>query len=1368
MVLIKDLINVQSSYSAQVNLIREFNDRALNVERMSNYQPIKAHRKAFEVIAEGAFRRDSKRCFILSGSYGTGKSHLCLMGANYFETPSDSPEMKRFFDNYSESESNEKEKKSQQLKGFRQNGRYLVCVCDYGSNKFESYILKSLKDALRREAIAEEEMDSYYQQAIRKINEWKTSDNEYFYNTLEQVLENKYHPWTVNRLKEELSLYNKDSMDVFKEIHKAVTTTEFEYDKDNYVEIISQMSNSKIIKEKFLGIVFFYDEFDYQLKSNRFELEEFQKFAQMCAASFMNNFPIIFVATTHRSFASYKNVHNSEDFMTVNDRVKEIPLATEGIEEIISAIINPQIKSKLWIDNVKPNVQEFNQLANECQQHNIFSWLPAPKVRRNIIENIFPMHPLATYGLLKLAEDVGSNNRSVFTFFADEKEEFSSYDWFVKNNKILDKNGELNFYTIELLFGYFKDKLTSDNQELRQTVRDYIRNYETSLRELSKQRTTSGNLELQDNIYERILRVMGIFQIIGIDISINALKFALHTNSENKIKELQYCLKNAIGNKIIYLNEGNQCYEFRRSDAIDINGLINEYKNDESNLPEDWVEELRNVIKHGDVKKTNKFFKDHYFLTAQKYNFNYNEDKRIKREFVTVKELEGSNFINIVDDQIDKQSNLKQSYEGIALHVLCGNTDEISRAKTIAMKNNSNKVMVAIPVDENPVNDEIFSLKAAVSINKEEFSTQDLGFLKDYILQYDTKLKNKLERYIESKNLIYYGKDGCELSRCSIDNDEAAKKLLDSIYEGKRNLIKHEEFNILHEFKEKQNVALKEAVEKLLDFSEKLYYRNDVGADRGDTRYFHKVLVQTGIIRSTGTNQNRVYCEIEMDSSKYQRVLPALASMIKEIKEKRSTSINLVKFSEYYIKEYGIGYNALIIFFAIVKRYFKDSLTIIAESGDIGSLKVTTYDTLLDLLYHKKYRNAVIQYKEIHEHDKEFIKKLDMLFTSNGDDNEATIDETFESLKQWFQNLDEINKIKSIYDKKSIVKCLEVFERVRNTPPREFILEEIKTIYGYDRQDLILTEKVPDIIDNLKKDKEVIEQGYCIVRDKIVEDIKNIFNITKSTHDGIYEKINNWYENLSDFQQSYNNEMQSQYSKQLVLHLGRSTPFEELLTEVLPKAYDVQSVKQWTIDKSITYVEKIRSGKKHIEENVFLVTPPTYECVSEGPLTDLKVNDSKRVIKYRKAITLKIIPELTHSKVFITSNESDPKKETSQREEVTTEFNYQTSDEKIIKFCGVDNEGRYSKVITIELLNEDKKFEVKYVPRNTQLVLEGVDEANNIDIIEDPKVQVTLPKDKDSLKQCIHSIIGQSKVKYGIKEKQLIEVLEGLIKELRR
>ena len=41
--------------------------------------------------------------------------------------------------------------------------------------------------------------------------------------------------------------------------------------------------------------------------------------------------------------------------------------------------------------------------SSECNRLHLFNWLPAPKIKNNIIQNIYPMHPLATFALLRLA-----------------------------------------------------------------------------------------------------------------------------------------------------------------------------------------------------------------------------------------------------------------------------------------------------------------------------------------------------------------------------------------------------------------------------------------------------------------------------------------------------------------------------------------------------------------------------------------------------------------------------------------------------------------------------------------------------------------------------------------------------------------------------------------------------------------------------------------------------------------------------------------------------------------------------------------------------------------------------------------------------
>src|SRR5205814_350125 len=108
-------------------------------------------------------------------------------------------------------------------------------------------------------------------------------------------------------------------------------------------------------------------------------------------------------------------------------------------------------------------------------------------VRKKIIEDIYPMHPMATYLLLQLARDIASNNRSVYTFFSGDlggDHAPGSLGAFMAEAPIVGGDGRLTLYTADRLFAYFAAALSSDNRELRDTIRDAVRDYEYSQREL--------------------------------------------------------------------------------------------------------------------------------------------------------------------------------------------------------------------------------------------------------------------------------------------------------------------------------------------------------------------------------------------------------------------------------------------------------------------------------------------------------------------------------------------------------------------------------------------------------------------------------------------------------------------------------------------------------------------------------------------------------------------------------------------------------------------------------------------------------------------------------------------------------------------
>jgi hypothetical protein len=139
---IAELISTNPGYSAQVDLNRWFRNNAQNLSTMRRYCPISSHRRAFEKVT-GALDTKDKRVYLITGNYGTGKSHLCLMLANYFAYPSNQPDIAQFLTNYADQDPAAANK----LRARRKKKRYLVALCDYDStDDFGEVVLRAARD----------------------------------------------------------------------------------------------------------------------------------------------------------------------------------------------------------------------------------------------------------------------------------------------------------------------------------------------------------------------------------------------------------------------------------------------------------------------------------------------------------------------------------------------------------------------------------------------------------------------------------------------------------------------------------------------------------------------------------------------------------------------------------------------------------------------------------------------------------------------------------------------------------------------------------------------------------------------------------------------------------------------------------------------------------------------------------------------------------------------------------------------------------------------------------------------------------------------------------------------------------------------
>ncbi len=1350
---IKDVLNIQRSYSTQVELRSEYFDLEQREERMAHYKPIKAHRAVFERIAEGLYRQNNKRSYVLSGSYGTGKSHLLIMAASYFSSPSTTPEMKKFFENYDLAEREEEvtDKKAAQLRNLRSEGELLVSICDYASPDFETNLLRAVRETLELKEIDPDTMESAYRQALDKIRNWSDSDDTFFIERLEKLLDQDGGKWNLTSIQASLNDFDVDALNKFKELHKKVTSTDFQYDKDNYVEVISQMAKSPQIKGKYKGWVILFDEFDYQVGQKRFHLEQFQRLLQMCSKSLMDGFPIIFIATIHKSFLDYKSVYNAADFSTISDRIDEIKLESEGIEDIISAVVNPQKDSDTWKKEIQTKQSEIVKLANETNRQHLFDWLKAAQIKSKIIENIYPMHPAATYALIKLAGAAGSNNRSVVTFFADEREDDGSYAAFINHTEIVS-NGMLSLYTVDGLFDYFE--LSSSSENITDVAKEHLRNYETSLRELARIRHNDmDNLILVDKMFDRVLKVMVVYDIIGLFNTPALIRFGLNMTSSSLTGSLDTVLSTACKKKIIYLNDTNGCYEFKKSDSKDISGLIRDYKSRPENLPDNYLTSLEKLLGSKYASKTKKRIKSDP-LAPQKYNLVYREDKRLQKIFCMLKDMEDLSFFDNVHKELEDESDYKKSHEGAVVYVICETTDEIEKAIALTKNNKHKEIMVAVAGEPAGICDDIYSLIAACSYeNNEDLSTQDSRALKEQAQSYDTRIAKRLDFITDSKNYKAFGAYGEMLETGA--NDAGAAAVLEAIFKNKRNTIPHDDLNKAHEYKE-NNIPLRDAVDTLLDVSRKLSFHSDYGQDRGDIKYIKNVLMQTGVLYQVNTSGVIVYCGVEVDIDKYKTVLPGLHDMIREVHDKEGEDINIQRFIAKYRREYGLGNNALLLFMAVLRKYYSDALSIVKDVTAVGSISVNNMDILKSILFKTEYASCVMKYESISEEEEKYIQKLMEVF--DGRNTSASLDGLHQLMESWYTPLDTVCKAQDVYPDEKTRRFVDILNRMQTTPIRELVLYDMKTIGGMERDDLLHGQVIDNLVAEVKRQKEIVGNGYSLIRKSIIAGLSKMFGEETTDIEMLKALFDAWTSGLDEAQKDVLNQLQNDESRPIARAVTLDLPFSVLILENIPADMHLGTVKKWTYNRTDEYIQAFKRGKNHLENNVYAVSFPVYELTGVG--VDEAQHGKDRMISFSGTLQIKL--DLGEGNVcyYITTDGSNPAETDSQRKKRMEAYSLKITSDTVVKVCGVNENGKCSGVLSLICRNEETKYEVKQAYTQQRFTAKGYEKQKDV------KLDAIVPIDAASLCLCVKSIAKFMKNSYQIPNSEIISGLKKAIEEL--
>jgi len=465
---ISKIVSISPAFSEEVALKDDFNNPKLNQQKVRGYVPNQSGRVALKGIFEGLHPTSTKRVHLITGSYGTGKSHFGLVLANLASRPVDDTDLAPFFTKIREKDETVHHYVRHQRAVSK---RFLVVIPEprWDPQGFDHSLLAALMEALEQERV-EFRPPSNFTAAVRQIEDWQATDQEAC-EKLEKALPKRAMsiPIIIDRLKK----FDDDAYNLFKEAYSEVA-------HGALFQPLAVADPRKIYEEtiKFLrstgdwqGIFILYDEFSNYLAEmardpDSTEGQMLQRFAEYCKRTGENQCHLVMIA--HQTLKDYaKGYRTQQEWEKIYGRfIRGEHLLTtlseeNEMENMIDSIINQRGEQANEIELLKEvyGHSDLTIAADMVRERDLYSKQDVKWLESVLLQGCYPLHPYATFCLPWLAEKVGQSHRTVFTFFDDPRE--GGLRHYIDSTGAFTDDDHLNLYTTDRLIWYFSDAAKS-------------------------------------------------------------------------------------------------------------------------------------------------------------------------------------------------------------------------------------------------------------------------------------------------------------------------------------------------------------------------------------------------------------------------------------------------------------------------------------------------------------------------------------------------------------------------------------------------------------------------------------------------------------------------------------------------------------------------------------------------------------------------------------------------------------------------------------------------------------------------------------------------------------------------------------------
>jgi len=663
--MMRDLVQVEGNFKPSVQLPNDFLNEDYNRHFVESYIPTQETLDIFLQIRDSLQPHSEQRARLFSGTYGTGKSDLMLMIANYVTRSSQDPLLAPFF------------KRLRHLNDAKAEAIYqarmdkppflLVLLQADTAVTFSSFVLDGLAKSLDKVGQSELLGLTYYKAALDLIDSWEHNwpDN---IRRLNEELEANYGR-SLNQLRHDLSGPHADTaLDIFRPA--AFQATGMPFHPNAVIQRPSEAFTNvakKLASSKYCGIFVIADEFTHLLKKladtpTALDSKAIDNLAEAAVRS--GQYQLHFYTVSLESFASAQGSTKASQaaLERTGGRFTTHDLRSQNMEELISASIAKLVPVERLFQSI---VGQFDDLLNFTMKlwngraigRKDREWL-----NETVIRGCFPLHPLTTYCLPRLNAVLAQNERTMFSFIWDRSRGLGRF--IEETSGEVSANGWLPLLSLDKLFAYFEANLKEKRPDL--------------LMAYQQASSTLSTNQLDNGLEGRLLRALVMLEVAEGDSSLRAnhelLRHALALAPSQGV-EVSIALTQLEQNGIAYPSQSGyyQLVKPGRTNPLELRRLIQQRSQELTGSP---IELLNAQYRPNDIY-------------AERYNSERGTVRQLTARFVSLAELSNpSALVQAIDDR-----------DALLWYVIATSEQELDQARTTALQLTrlNDQLVIAVP-----------------------------------------------------------------------------------------------------------------------------------------------------------------------------------------------------------------------------------------------------------------------------------------------------------------------------------------------------------------------------------------------------------------------------------------------------------------------------------------------------------------------------------------------------------------------------------------------------------------------------------------------------------------------------------------------